>query len=399
MNTNPAVSHFDSLKQVGYYFSYYVNGVEKTIPMEHANVVDVQINWDSTDTCVEGYCLFNDAYRLTEILPPMSNIFFKIKAYDFSWNGSDLNGNAVYEEEFVITRMERQFSNTKNLTVKIDFIDKLYFGMANTFIGRGYNNKKSTEVIKDMVSSYFSDATKRKLNFYESEVTHDNLAIPQNKPFIAFIKAKELRDGFSFVQSRYSAYTISHNHIENYLPDLYQGGKGVKFIYDEYDTEMTPFKIKTIKFLSADNLMFNALLPDTIAYEFDQGNMSKPKTALLDVGAVSKTVGDTSVLSKLNSTKGFRRLEVTNQDSISRFYKFKLLETTLIEITVSGMFFYELLWKVGLDLKSTIQGYKGKMPYVNGNYHILKIVDKFNGTNFNQVITLGRVGIENVSKS
>ena len=84
---------------------------------------------------------------------------------------------------------------------------------------------------------------------------------------------------------------------------------------------------------------------------------------------------------------------MSHQDGIDRFYKFKLLETSLIEITVSGMFFYELFYKVGLELKSTIPGMKTQMPYVNGTYHILKIVDKFNGTNFNQIITLGRVGI------
>lgn len=394
MNTNAPVSHFDSLKQIGYYIAYVDNtGIEKTFPIEAGNMADIQINWDSTELYVEGYCLFNDQMKLTEMLPATTNFYFKIKVSDFT--------KSVYEEEFIITRIERQLSNNKNLTVKFTFVDRVYYYLANTFVSRGYNDVTSTDVIKDIIEDkklFPKGLTRKTLNFNKSPVVYSELVIPTNKPFVAFIKAKELRDGFSLIQSRSALTTISHEHLESYLPDLYGDGKGIKFVYDNVMDEMNPFKIKNIKFLSSDNLLFNATLPDCVSYEFKQGDMSKPIVMINDVGTYSNSIGDTSTLLSLNSTTGFRRVEVTSQDSIKRFYKFKLLETTLIEITVTGMFFYQLLWKVGLDLKTTADGYQGKMPYVNGAWHILKIVDKYSGTNFNQVITLGRVGISNVSK-
>lgn len=391
MNTDTTVSHYDALKQVGYYFSYTVDGKEEAIKIEHANIADLQINWNSTELFVDGYLIFKDTFRLTEVLPPVTNIYFKIKAYDFTWNNTD-DGSSKYEESFIITRIERQLSANKDLTVRIDFLDKLYYYLSNTYVGKGYNSIKSTDVIKDILQE-IPITPNRKLNILSSNVEYDNLVIPQNKPFVSFIKAKELSDGFSFIQSRYTLSTISHGIMNKAFPSLYKNGEGLKFVYDDINNEANPFKIKTIKFLSSDNLLFNVALPDCISYEFNQGDMSKPIRKIKDVGGFSESIGDSSTLVKINSTIGFKRIEVSHQDGIDRFYKFKLLETSLIEITVSGMFFYELFYKVGLELKSTIPGMKTQMPYVNGTYHILKIVDKFNGTNFNQIITLGRVGI------
>lgn len=404
MTSNAVVSHFDSLKQVGYYFSYFVEGKEKQIALEHANVVDVQINWDVNELCVEGYVIFNDTYRTTEIMPPMVDIFFKIKASDFTFDGKNNNSKSTYEETFIITKMSREISNNKNLIVRVDFIDRLYFYMANTYLGKGYNNKKSTEVIESILTNKegFGDIgniSKRTLNINHSDIVYDGIVIPQHQPLTAFIKSKELKDGFSFFQSRYSINSLSHNKLNAYLPDLYQKGKGIVFTYDDNDAEYNPYKIKTIKFLTADTFMLNVLMPDCIAYEFNQDNMSNPNKAFMNIANLAQDLDDSSTLTRLKATRGFRRTLVTNMDSIQRFYKFKLLENTLIEITVSGMFFYELFWKVGIDLKSTIDGYKGKMPHVNGGYRILRIIDKFSGTNFNQVITLGRVGVENVSNA
>jgi hypothetical protein len=395
MNTHEPISHFDSLKQIGYYIAYKDNkGVEQTFPIEASEMGDLQINWDSNELYVEGYCLFNDIKRYTEILPAVTNFYFKIKAQDFAQN--------TYEEEFIITRMERQLSGNKNLSVRITFIDRVYYYLGNTFVSKGYKNTTSTAIIKDIINDtklFPKGLTRKTLNFFDSNVVYPELAIPTNKSFVAFIKTKEIRDGFSLIQSRKALTTISHNHLgEKYLPDYYGDGKGIKFTYDDVADEMNPFKIKNIKFLTTDNLLFNAALPDCVSYVFDQGNMSNLSYLKNDVGVYSNSIGDTSTLLAINSTTGFKRMEVTSQDSIKRFYKFKLLETSLIEITVAGQFFYELLWKVGLDLKSTADGFQGRMPHVNVAWHIIKIIDKYNGTNFNQVITLGRVGISNVSK-
>jgi hypothetical protein len=57
---------------------------------------------------------------------------------------------------------------------------------------------------------------------------------------------------------------------------------------------------------------------------------------------------------------------------------------------------YNLFTKIGLDVNNTvIQQSSNKMPYINGDYFILKIVDKFQGNIFNQKITLGKTGVTN----
>lgn len=374
----------DTLKKVGYAFTYG----NKVINIDPANIVDAQFTWDANDMCVEGYVLFDDVYRVSEMLPPVNTILFRMSGTDFS--------GMTYEEKFVITRIEKQYSNNRKMSVMIELIDTAYYYLGNTYVSKGYNNIRIDQIAKDIVSNrsiFPNGITQKLINFYPTNNTYENMVIPTERPFTAFIKQKELTDGFSFYQSRKEIVMLSHDKIETHLPDIYGNGEGIKFTFDDVDDTINPFKIKTLRFIPSDNLLFNAVLPDTMVYQFDQSNMSNPDVRIKDVGRFSKTLGDDSTLLSMNSTTGFKRLEATNHDSIDRFYKFKLLENYLIEITVSGMFAYELLWKVGLELKSTIDGHKNMMPYVNGGYTILKIVDKYQGTSFNQIITLGRVGV------
>lgn len=376
------LNSFNKLKESRYFIGYRGSSGDKLFPLDSSEVYDATIIWDINDMSVEGYILFQDTMKIMEVLPPHSSMFLQFKI-------TDLAGNK-FQHSFVVTKISKELQNVNNTIIKIEFIDEYYFMMSNMYLSKGFKNIKFSKVLKETLEN--KQHTKGNIfqpkpcNFSNTKQEYESLLLPGNKSLISFVYHRELLDSCLFFQTRNNLVLINSNEIYSNSVKL---SEGLKFVSEDMNTG-SPFEIRGLKVLYMDKLNYNTFLPDSISYESSAIGKTITKHQI-NVFDSKKDIGDSSVLVQLNSTIG-NKLSENSKNINKRIYDIKLNDGVIIEIDVSGLFIYNLLYTVSLNVYSSMEHIKKFMPYISGEYTITKIVDRLEKGFFTQRLTLSRPG-------
>lgn len=398
---NTAPTDYSKLQSIRYTFynSSFDYDTDKLYEPDVANIIDCQIEWDSNELSVFGSIVFIDEYKVFSLFTPRADMLVRIRAKHIL---SSTEKTDDFDRTFVIVRIDKGIKNFTKEAIKIEFMDVLSFGMNNTYISKGYTKTKMSDIAKDYIQNVIPKAMessgsfnqevfkKERITFKDSALTHDQLVVPSNINFLSFMYAREYLDGFTLVNSKYvSGLYNSDEYYANMkeisLQDI------LSFNTDKYN----PFYIKDVKMKTLDSVGSNLLVPDVMACAFDIRD-KKHQFSLYTNAATKSALINGDIPYQSNITFGFKQTEhnIKNHSAIrSRLYKYKLLETNVLELITNGTFFIDLMRIVGVNIGNIISDIPSVNAQNSGNYMILKIIDKFNGLNFNQSITLGRVGM------
>ena len=379
------------LQSISYEISY--NNINKPLNIDAGNVLDCQVTWDVNDISVMGQLIFKDTGDFFTLTPPHSSMLLTIKYKQYL---SPTNSEKVYDFErtFAITRIERGVKGSTKSMIKIEFMDAHYFYMTRRYKSEGFNNIKFSTILKNVIKEN-TNLPSIQVNDVDTNITYDNLVIPSNKSFAHFVYNREYIDGFSLVNDKACFNIFNHSDYINLLKSFSKAGK-FTFTTNQ-EKENNPFLIKEYKFLMLDSFTLNSAIPNTIVSHFDYTDKGVNEVLILNDNISKNLATSEAPIVGNTMTVGFKRFEMHTKnfkDYINRLHSFKLLETYLLEITVSGNIMYNLYDIVSVNISNPIQGISNVNLLNSGNYVILKIVDKIEESFFNQVITLGRVGIQ-----
>lgn len=361
--------------------------------LDSGNVLDCQITWDVNDISCMGGLVFQDSTEIFSLIPPHASLKLSIK-YKQYLSSSNTDKPFDFERLFSVTRIERGVKGSNKSMIKLEFIDVHYFYMSRRYKSKGYVNTKFSTILKDILAE---DSTMPSINVssIETEKTHDSIVVPANKSFIHFVYNMEYRDGFSLINDKSCFNIINASDYMSLLKD-FSKASAITFTTNQ-DNPNNPFYIKEYKMLMLDSFANNSMLPNTVISHFDYANKGvSEKLILNDVLSQNLKVDDNPLVGS-TLTIGFKKFEYHTDNFysyVNRLHSFKLLETILLEITVSGNTMYGLYDIVNINITNPIDGITNANMLYSGNYIILKIVDKIEGTFFNQIITLGRVGVK-----
>ena len=376
------ITDFNQLKEAK--FSIYLTdkGKELELELDAANVADFAISWDYSDILVQGYILFEDVFQYTEIIPVGNGFNLKISLKDFFGN--------EFNKTFVVTKVTKQMQGqSSKLIAKLDFVNIYYNMLANTFLSKGFENKKSTEILEDILKTgekLLPDSSKIEV------VKSDEEPIKQYVVKGSQSLLKELRQ----IQAEYNLLTVSNrssitilptNKISSCSPDF----TGISVFSPNPTYEYSPFFVKTFDILGNNSFNHNIILPKCKTFNVTNKKITKKEHS--DETAHSN-LGLSSTLTMKDGTEGLK-IYPYKHSIFEGIYNTRLLESSSLGIEVNGMFSHNLLQKVKFDSNSTIEKLKGKMPFVNGTYYITKIIDRIiGGSIFGQYITISRAGVE-----
>ncbi|QPX63590.1 hypothetical protein F356_077 [Campylobacter phage F356] len=374
-------SDFKIMPEAYYAILLYSNNKKSELPLDPANISDFTIIWDYNDLCVEGYVIFNDTQKITELLPPHNGICFKVSLKD--------HFNIKFERVFKVTKIDRDFEGQSVATIKFELVDEYYNMFANTFISKGYNNVKSTDVIKDIFSTK-SDLISTPLNIIIKDTpknTYENYVIQGNKNLLYLLNNMQKFDDLLIINTRKGIVIMPTDNIGKLAPDL---SKVVKFSPTQTQ-EYSPYSVKDFTLIQGDMLTQNAILPPSITYQVDSKRITKEEHNT----KISHGKSGLKTSLTINDKDGIQGIKIFPylHNIVDSIYNTEILESSAININVAGMFNHNLMCKVSFDANSSIETLKSKMPYVTGEYFITKIIDHISSGNvFTQTITLGRIG-------
>lgn len=357
------------------------NSTKNKMQIDPGDIHFFSILWDINEICVEGFITFRDSVKVTEMIPPNAGLRLEVSMKD-SIGGS-------FEFIFVVTKIEKDLSNGSNIEVKMSLIDEYFNYFVNTYKSKGFKNKKASDIAKELVENPESGLISKKVDVkvVNSEKEYENFVIPSNKSLLAFLYNIEKFDNMMCIRNRSSFVVAPKNKISSLAPDM-----SSKCLFTANPTQLqSPLFCYSFNVVGSDKMRENMVLAKTKSYSLDS------KKIEVNEHFIGKTASELSLNTTPLSTtitKGVRTsyLDKNIMDSI---FTSGTIQQNSIEIRVNGMFFNKLLNKVGFDTNSTMQGYKEKMPFINGDYYITKIYDIIeNGMSFTQHITLSRVGVK-----
>jgi hypothetical protein len=396
------LSTYNELKGIEYYITYDTltsNGVKvEGKPLVTQDIVDCQITWDIRTNYADGYIVLFDKYSTLSELFAHKSMKFNIKAKD--------SLDVEFSHTFSVTSITSEYSIMSKSAVKIEFVDMYYNYFNSLFYSKGYSNVTTDVIIKDMLTCPLSPFSLTKSTvFSKTKLVHENIVVPAHRSFANFIANREILDGFSFIQARNHIFLLNAEDLNNSrkIPSMANVKNGAKVIFTDMqnDHKALPFQVKTLKRLYIDNFSTNSILPVIQENIFDyktkcikyNTNINKKAPAYY-----KKNLVDISTyMSGALSTYGAKINEVYSSNTNDKFYSFKLLENSMFEITTDGSFILDIMQVVALDLDTLRYDVKLKATESNGLYYVVRVVDKFQGNHFNQIVTLGRAGYINGS--
>jgi hypothetical protein len=385
----------NTLRDLRYYITYNVLNADNTstlmpIPITNQNVIETQIVWDITTNFAEGVLFIKDDENV------LSNIFvhhsmkIKIEAID--------RFGVFFGHAFNIVNITSEMSDLSKSVVRIDFIDSIYYYMSNLFVNKGYNNITFDQVMSDILSG-----TDKPMLFSTTKTKYENFVIPAHRPFANFLANRENIDGCSFIQGRdymmllNAEDLIDGTKVIDYTSDNIPKDSKIIFRDAQSDNDLIPYQIKSIKKAYLDAFNYNSVLPTIVEHKFDYTKKTVNRTEDVkynNINNFKQNLVDykTTILHGAIGNTGYKIREVKNFEQNNKFYSFKLLQNSMYEITTDGTFNLDIMSIVGLvvTLKQRHNSVIDKVS--SGHYYITKIVDKFQGNNFNQIVTLGRSG-------
>jgi hypothetical protein len=312
---------------------------------------------------------------------------------------------AFFSQSFDITSVTSEYTSMHKTAIRIDFIDVTYSYFTNLHISKGYNNKSITDIVNDVLN--IGPKMGITFKFSDTQKIYENMVIPGNRNFATFLNQREMLDGFSFITARHFSYILNPEDLKNMakIPDMtrYRGKEGTKNIVFRdvsVDEGLEPYQIKSLKRLHADLFLTHATMPITIDYTFDYTNKGVKHddnaTAYNVTLSKKNHVADnqTQLFTAINPL-GVKLVETYNANQLPRFSTFKLLENSKYEIITDGTFNLDIMQVVGLVITKKVQYQTILDVMSSGFYYVIKIVDKIQGNNFSQIVTLGRAGFAN----
>jgi hypothetical protein len=392
----------NELKDVRHYITYDIETDGETnihvIPLVSQDILDVQLVWDIFTNYAHGSLVFYDKTNMLSTIVIDSTMQYRIEATD--------KNDVFFSHSFDIVSYINEYNYDAKSSIRIDFIDPFYSYFNSLHISKGYNNIRVDEIISDVLSLAPFTIDKN-TKFSKTKTTYKNFVIPGHRNFANFIANRENLDGFSFIQARRNIHIVNPEDLINprviddctQLPD----GRKIIFINMQPDHQLAPYQVKTLKRLYANTLVTTQALPNVMEYKFDYSTKMMKENVNVkskSINTFRKNVADNkqTILPELINTIGVKQSEVPNEYQNDKFYTFRLLENSKYEITTDGSFNLDILQVVGLSKTLNIKDYKIMDHLSNGLYYIIKIVDKFQGNNFNQIVTLGRSGYINAAK-
>lgn len=373
-------SSFTNLPEAYYAILLYSNGKKTEIPIDPANISDCTFIWDYNDLCVEGYVIFNDTQKVTELLPPHNGICFKASLKDYF--------GVKFERVFKVTKIDRDFNGQSVGTIKFELVDEYYNMLANTFISKGYSNVKSTDVIKDILTS--SDLISTPLTITVKDTpknTYENYVVQGDKNLLYVLNNMQKFDDLLIINARKGIVVMPTDSIGSLAPDL---SNIVKFSPTQTQ-EYSPYAVKNFKILQGDMLVQNAMLPSCVTYQVDTKKITKEEHST-KISHEKSGLKTTLTLDDSSGIKG-KKIFPYLHNIVDSIYNTEILESSAIEIEVAGLFNHNIMCKVSFNANSSIESFKAKMPYITGEYFITRIIDHISSGNvFSQTITLGRIG-------
>lgn len=387
------LNEYNTLKGIEYYISYDILDTDGTIasivnPLVTQDVIECQITWDIRENLTEGHLLLMDKHGLISEMFVHNTMKLTIKA-------EDVNG-IKFHASFAIASIDNEYSTSQKSGIRINFIDVYYNYFNSLYASKGYNNVTMDKVIDDMLNLAPMNITKSK-RFSTTKKVYSEFVVPAHRSFANFISKREVIDGFSYINSRDHIYIINPEDLNDpkKIPDMVNG-VGAKIIFRDTqdDHKALPFQIKTLKRKYMDVFLSNMVIPTTSEYVFDyntktikgQQNVKTP-----DYYRSNNLFKDNTYMNSALSTYGSKQSEVSGVFTNDRFYSFKLLENSMLEITTDGSFVIDIMHVVQVYINTF--KYDTKMrSTINGLYYVLRVVDKISNNNFTQIVTLGRPG-------
>lgn len=403
MSMNHKLSDYNSLQELKYYLTYevYENNTLtlKPIPIADTNIIETQIVWDMFSPFAHGTCFIKDETNILSNLFLHYSLKFRIEAkdrFDIEFNNS-----------FVITNISTEaFDSSKNM-IRIDFVDTWYNYMSNLYISKGYNNVGFDGILKDVMSFDINnnDDNFKKVYTTKSPVIHKNVVIPANRPFINFLLNKEMQDGIFYAYCRNRIILSDTNNlnnntiIPNFISTYFPVEKRIVFTDQKSDNKLLPYQIKSAKRLYFDATETNAVIPKIAEFIFDYSTKSINPTKtdnvyFKDLNYFNNFHSDNSYtyMDGALLTTGYKYKETYNKFHNDRYYTYKMLHNSMYEISTDGCFNLDIATIVGFRPFSKNENTMLGDTLASGQYFITKIVDKIQGNNFNQIVTLGRSG-------
>jgi hypothetical protein len=399
------LNEYNLVNEIKYYITYDKQNTDGTyglvvIPLLGQDIIESQIVWDVTKQYAQGSVILQDKKNMLATLIVHNSMKLRIEAKD-KWD-------ITFNHSFNISSITTEYNTTSKSTIRIDFIDMYYNFFTNLHLSKGYNKVTMDEVLTDILNSPLCPFENDKvLKFSETKTRHENLVIPNHRPFANFLANRELIDGFSYIYARDRSYILNPEDLvnPNKVVDGLQFPDPYKIIFKELQSvhKHLPYQIKSIKRLYADLFAVNSVLPVSNDLVFDytkkvikEGDTSTIKT----VGDYQKNIadGNKTFVNSVLAPVGYKGREVLSEAQNNRFYSFKLLENSMYEIITDGTFMLDIMQVVGLNINMMMKDVEMKNYSTNGQYYIIKIVDKFQGQNFSQIVTIGRSGYMNGAK-
>lgn len=357
------------------------SSINNKLQLDPGDVHFFSILWDINEICVEGFITFRDTLKITEMIPPNAGLRLEVSFKD------SIGGK--FNFVFVVTKMEKDFSNGSNIEVKMSLVDEYFNYFVNTYKSKGFSNKKASAIAKELVENPESGfiSKQAEVKVIDSEKEYENYAIPSNKSLLAFLYNIEKFDNLICLRNRQSFVIAPKNKISSLAPDM-----SSKCLFTANPSQLqNPLFCYSFKINASNKMKENMFLAKTKSYSLEDKKIEVNEHF---IGKTSSELSLNTTPLSMTITKGARTsyLDKNIMDSI---FTSATIQQNSIEIKVNGMFFNSLLNKVGFDTNSTMQGYSEKMPFINGEYYITKIYDIIeNGMSFTQHITLSRVGIK-----
>lgn len=352
-------------------------GKKTEIFLDVADITDCVIIWDYSIFLVEGYILYKDSAKYLEFIPPTNDI--KIKIY-----GKDKVG-ITFERIFTVTSINKDLSDSKFVGSKIEFMDEYSNMINNTYISKGYNNKNATEIINDILQTSPLITTPLKVISPNKDLPkYENYVIMGNKSLAANINNLENQDNAILINQRKHISFIKTDKLGELTPDV---SNGIVFSNDP-QYENTPFFASNVQINYSNNLNNNIVLQDSVSYQVDT------KKIIIKQHTTKESHKNLNLDTKVALSGGFngKKIFAYSNNIMDRLYNLYSLMDASITVETAGNFSVNLLQKVSYKSNSTVEKVKGKMPYITGQYYVTKIIDRIQGGNFNQLITLGRIG-------
>lgn len=366
-----------------------------------SNVLDTQIEYDSDDICVFGASYIVDTKNIFATIPNTSELLFRIQAKQHISKDELKQNQYDLDRYFVIVSVEKAIQNDTRNVVKIEYMDVYSYSLYNTYISKGYKNSSIADIVKDVLNNVIPKSLNKKYNaemfkqlaFYDAlDNTYESIVTPGNISFLKFLKQREYMDGMNILNAR-NAFRV---HDADTLFDKARTYSFADAI--ELNTKPNhPHYIKEVSVQTVDSINTAYYTPNALAYSFTETD-KKLQFSVVDQMKIKSKLTTNEVLHNTSDNIGFKLSEYNHQNNLSvysKLYKQKLLHGTVLEVTISGNFYLFDLYNV---IKVKIGNVVPELNQVNlqhsGTYTIIKVIDKINGLDFHQFLTLAKTGIE-----